>query len=80
MEECAAMDCVTCPFCSRTFMLSLSAGDDIDDESDRIWCPSCMRSFDPYARPDPGATASQTASLDELIDGGDEDEEGESTG
>jgi hypothetical protein len=39
-----------------------------------------MRSFDPYARPDPGATASQTASLDELIDAGDEDEDDESAG
>ena len=72
------MDCVTCPSCNSAFTMPVSLGDDFEDASDRVSCPFCLRSFDPYARKDPGAEASQTASLDELIDlDGEDDDEGD---
>jgi hypothetical protein len=55
--------------------MPVSLDDDFEEELDRVACPFCCRSFDPYARKDPGADASQSASLDELIESEDEDED-----
>jgi len=61
-----------CPWCGSEFAGEPSSNDDDEDANNLLTCPYCLRSFDPYAKKGPSATAG----LDELFDLT-EDDEGE---